>query len=95
MSFLKCRICIVGHASRIRERVFSFWCKRHKLSEYREACPTNRKDRDDANRERFVTHEKRTFSRETLYLAGVPGMRESIVEGINTLIEECDAELDW
>jgi len=32
---------------------------------------------------------------ETLYLTGVPGMRESIVDGLNTPIEECSAELTW
>lgn len=32
---------------------------------------------------------------ETLYLLSVKGMRESIQEGLNTSIEECDRELDW
>lgn len=32
---------------------------------------------------------------ETLYLIGVPGMRESIAEGLNTPVEECDAEPGW
>ena len=32
---------------------------------------------------------------ETLYLLSVPGMRESILEGMKTPVEECDAELDW
>ena len=32
---------------------------------------------------------------ETLYLLGIPGMRESIQEGLATPIEECDKELDW
>jgi antitoxin YefM len=32
---------------------------------------------------------------ETLYLLSVPGMRESIQEGLATSIEECDRELDW
>lgn len=32
---------------------------------------------------------------ETLFLLGVPGMRESIREGLATPIEECDEELDW
>lgn len=32
---------------------------------------------------------------ETLYLLSVPGMRESIREGIATPIDECDRELDW
>jgi len=32
---------------------------------------------------------------ETLYLLSVPGMRESIHEGLATPIEECDRELEW
>jgi antitoxin YefM len=32
---------------------------------------------------------------ETLYLLSVPGMRESIREGMNTSVEECDKDLDW
>jgi prevent-host-death family protein len=32
---------------------------------------------------------------ETLYLHSVPGMKESIVEGMQTPVEECDEELDW
>ncbi len=32
---------------------------------------------------------------ETLYLTSIPGMRESIVEGLQTPIEQCDKELDW
>ncbi|HAY16488.1 MAG TPA: type II toxin-antitoxin system prevent-host-death family antitoxin, partial [Halomonas sp.] len=32
---------------------------------------------------------------ETLYLLSVPGMRESIREGMDTPVEECDEELDW
>jgi PHD/YefM family antitoxin component YafN of YafNO toxin-antitoxin module len=32
---------------------------------------------------------------ETLYLASVPGMKESIVEGLQTPVEQCIKELDW
>ncbi len=32
---------------------------------------------------------------ETLYLHGIPGMRDSILEGMKTPIEECDEQLDW
>lgn len=32
---------------------------------------------------------------ETLYLHSVPGMKESIVEGLKTPVDECDEELDW
>ena len=32
---------------------------------------------------------------ETLNLLNIPGMRESIREGLVTTIEECTEELDW
>ncbi len=32
---------------------------------------------------------------ETLYLLSVPGMRESIQEGMATFMQECHEELDW
>ena len=32
---------------------------------------------------------------ETLHLLSMPGMRESIVEGLKTPVEECAEELDW
>lgn len=32
---------------------------------------------------------------ETMYLLNIPGMRESIREGLATPIEECTQELDW
>lgn len=32
---------------------------------------------------------------ETLYLMSVPGMAESIKEGMNTPVSECSEELDW
>jgi len=32
---------------------------------------------------------------ETLFLLGIPRMRESIIEGMNTPVEECDDGLDW
>lgn len=32
---------------------------------------------------------------ETLYLLSVPGMRESIREGLKTDISECSKGLDW
>lgn len=32
---------------------------------------------------------------ETLYLLSVPGMRESILDGMNESIESCSTELDW
>lgn len=32
---------------------------------------------------------------ETLSLLSVPGMRESIREGMDTDLDECDKDLDW
>ena len=32
---------------------------------------------------------------ETLFLLSVPGMRESIREGMNTSLDECNKDLDW
>ena len=32
---------------------------------------------------------------ETLYLFSSPGMRESIVDGVKTDLEQCDQALDW
>jgi antitoxin YefM len=32
---------------------------------------------------------------ETLYLVSLPGMRESILEGMATPVDELDDELDW
>ena len=32
---------------------------------------------------------------ETLYLVSLPGMRESIIEGMQASLEESDRELEW
>ena len=32
---------------------------------------------------------------ETLYLLSIPGMRDSIVEGMNTPLNKLDSELEW
>ena len=32
---------------------------------------------------------------ETLYLLSIPGMRESIREGMATPMEDCDRQLQW
>lgn len=32
---------------------------------------------------------------ETLYLVSMPGMRESIMEGLQTDVNACDKDLDW
>ena len=43
----------------------------------------------------LVSEEDWRAIQETLYLQGVPGMRESIIEGMKTPVDECDEELDW
>ena len=42
----------------------------------------------------LVSEEDWNAMAETLHLLSVPGMRESIKEGMETLIEECSNELD-
>ncbi len=32
---------------------------------------------------------------ETLYLTSIPGMRESIIEGMKANIDECAKEIEW
>jgi prevent-host-death family protein len=32
---------------------------------------------------------------ETLYLLSTSGMRESIIQGLKTPVQECEQELDW
>ena len=32
---------------------------------------------------------------ETLYLLSIPGMRESIREGLKAKLDDCSTELDW
>ena len=32
---------------------------------------------------------------ETIYLLNIPGMRESIRDGMDTSVDECDEDLDW
>ena len=32
---------------------------------------------------------------ETMYLLNIPGMRDSIREGLATPVEDCKEELDW
>ena len=32
---------------------------------------------------------------ETMFLVNIPGMRESIIEGLKTPIDECSEDLDW
>lgn len=43
----------------------------------------------------LVSEEDWNAISETLHLLSVPGMRESIKEGLDTPIDECAKELDW
>ncbi|GJM08375.1 MAG: type II toxin-antitoxin system Phd/YefM family antitoxin [Lysobacteraceae bacterium] len=43
----------------------------------------------------LVSEEDWESVQETLYLMSVPGMRESIVEGMETPLTDCSEELDW
>lgn len=43
----------------------------------------------------LVSEEDWRAIQETLYLTSIPGMRESIQEGLKTPVEECGEELDW
>ena len=43
----------------------------------------------------LIAEEDWRAIQETLYLTSIPGMRESITEGIKTPVEECDEEPEW
>jgi antitoxin YefM len=43
----------------------------------------------------LISEEDWRAIQETLYLTSVPGMRESIQDGIKSPVEECDEELEW
>ena len=43
----------------------------------------------------LISEEDWRAIQETLYLFSIPGMRESIREGLQTPVEECVKELDW
>ena len=43
----------------------------------------------------LISEEDWRSIQETLYLLAIPGMRESIREGLQTPVEECSKELDW
>ncbi len=43
----------------------------------------------------LVAEEDWRAIEETLYLLGIPGMRESIIDGMATAVDECDTEIEW
>jgi prevent-host-death family protein len=47
------------------------------------------------NKAILISEEDWSAVQETLYLLSVPGMRESIREGMETPVNQCDEEIDW
>jgi len=43
----------------------------------------------------LISEEDWRAIQETLYLTSIPGMRESIREGIETPVDECEEDIDW
>jgi antitoxin YefM len=43
----------------------------------------------------LVSEEDWRAINETLYLLNIPGMRESIVEGMQTPMDECSDKVEW
>ena len=43
----------------------------------------------------LVSEEDWRAITETLHLTSIPGMRESIIAGLKTSVEECDDEPGW
>lgn len=43
----------------------------------------------------LISEEDWRSIKETLHLTSIPGMRESIKDGLNAPIEECDEEPGW
>ena len=43
----------------------------------------------------LVSEEDWRSIQETLHLLSIPGMRESIIDGLKTPVEECARELEW
>lgn len=43
----------------------------------------------------LISEEDWSAIQETLHLLSIPGMGESIKEGLKTPIDKCDEELDW
>lgn len=43
----------------------------------------------------LVSEEDWLAVQETLYLLSVPGMRESIREGLSTPVDDCEQDIEW
>ena len=43
----------------------------------------------------LISEEDWEAIQETLYLTSIPGMRESILEGMKEPVSECDSGINW
>jgi antitoxin YefM len=43
----------------------------------------------------LVSEEDWRSIQETLFLLSIPGMRESVINGLNTPMDKCSKELEW
>ncbi len=43
----------------------------------------------------LISEDDWSAIQETLHLLSIPGMRESIRKGLNTLVSDCDEDLKW
>ncbi len=43
----------------------------------------------------LISEEDWRAIQETLFLTSIPGMRESIQDGLGAPVEECDEDIDW
>lgn len=43
----------------------------------------------------LISEEDWRSIRETLYLVSIPGMRDSIRQGLKTPLDKCDSKLKW
>lgn len=50
---------------------------------------------DGSSKGVLLSEEDWRSIQETLYLVSIPGMRESIREGLETPLEDCETELTW
>jgi prevent-host-death family protein len=43
----------------------------------------------------LISEEDWRSIQETIYLLNIPGMRDSIKEGLSTPVEDCSEEIEW
>jgi antitoxin YefM len=74
------------------------WRRERSLQELLEETATSHEPIQivsDASNGILVSEEDWRVIQETLYLLSIPGISESIREGMATSIEECSKELNW